>query len=287
MHRGDFAQAQSLLREAVAIDRQALDRARKAQRPYQRVSAALAAHLQYLGDALRLTGSEEASSIYEQAETLATEVLATYPNQENTRFMLDLIRHGQALAYRKGLTKTAPAERIVAMESALDDEFGQGFRRFKFGMSAAEVNSLFDEPFDLDPKTLPRAGEYLTGDVRYMWVPISKSSDFRGLYDLATRCLNDQLDYVTFLFHEDSLIRISYRLYGDAKPRCRDRRGLLPALAARHRLPLLGTPKQWRLQWDTKQVSVIGTTFAQGQKLDIVARYVASTSPVAPPTTQP
>ncbi len=272
MQREDFAQAQSLLKNAVAIDQQVLDRARQAARPIQRASAALAAHLQHLGDALRRNGSADTSSIYEQAETLATEVLATYPNQDNTRFMLDLIRHGRLLAYSKGLAQTAPAERIAAMESALDGEFGQGFRRFKFGMSTAEVNSLFDRPFALDPKTLPRAGEYLTGDVRYLWVPISQSSDFRDFYNLATACLDDTLDYVTFLFHEDSLIRISYRLYGPAKPRCRARRGLFPELATRHQMPLLGTPKQWRLQWDTKQVSIIGTTLPQGPRLDIVAR---------------
>jgi len=272
MHRGDFAEAQSLLKDAVTLDRQLLDRARQAGRPIQRASAALAAHLQHLGDALRRNGSEAASSAYEQAETLATEVLATYPNQDNTRFMLDLIRHGQSLAYSQGLVQTGPAERIAAMESALDREFGQGFRRFKFGMSTAEVNSLFDLPFALDPEALPRAGEYLTGDVRYLWVPISRSSDFRAFYDLATECLDDKLDYVVFLFHEDSLIRISFRLYGPAKPGCRERRGLFPELAGRHRMPLLGTPKQWRLQWDTKQMSVIGTTLPQGPRLDIVAR---------------
>ena len=272
MHRGDFTGAQGLLKDAVTVDRQVLDRARQAGRPIQRASVALAAHLQHLGDALRRNGSGDTSSIYEQAETLAIEVLATYPNQDNTRFMLDLIRHGQSLAYSKGLVKTDPAQQIAAMESALDREFGQGFRRYKFGMSTAEVNSLFDRPFALDPKTLPRAGEYLTGDVRYLWVPISRFPDFRDFYDLGTECLNDDLDYVVFLFHEDSLIRISFRLYGPAKPRCRDRRGLFPELATRHLMPLLGTPKQWRLQWDTKQVSIIGTTLPQGPRLDIVAR---------------
>jgi hypothetical protein len=272
MRREDFAQAQSLLEHAVMVDRQVLDRARQAARPIQRASAALAAHLQHLGDALRRNGSADAASIYEQAETLATEVLATYPNQDNTRFMLDLIRHGRALAYSKGLVHTAPAERTAAVEAALDREFGSGFRRLKFGMSTAEVNGLFDHPFELDPKTLPRAGEYLTGDVRYLWIPISQSADFRDFYGLAARCLNDTLDYVTFLFHEDSLIRISYRLYGPAMRGCRARRGLFPELATRHLMPLLGTPKQWRLQWDTKQVSVIGTTLPQGPRLDIVAR---------------
>jgi hypothetical protein len=272
MGRGDFAGAQGLLEEAVALDRQVLDRARQAGRPVQRASAALAAHLQHLGDVLRHNGSKDASSIYEQAEVLATEVLETYPNQDNTRFMLDLIRHGRSLVYRKGLVPTAPAERTAALEADLDRVFGQGFRRFKFGMSIAEVNSLFDTPYGLDPKTLPRAGEYLTGDVRYLWIPLSKSADFRDFYDLAADCLTDDLDYVVFLFHEDSLIRISYRLYGPARPGCRDRRGLLPELAKRHLMPIFGTPKAWRLDWSTKQMSIIGTTLPQGPKLDIVAR---------------
>jgi len=71
---------------------------------------------------------------------------------------------------------------------------------------------------------------------------------------------------------EDSLIRISYRLYGPARPGCRDRRGLLPELAKRHLMPIFGTPKAWRLDWSTKQMSIIGTTLPQGPKLDIVAR---------------
>jgi hypothetical protein len=141
-------------------------------------------------------------------------------------------------------------------------------------MSVAQVNALLDQPFaQTDPSHLPQAAEYWTGDVRYFWTPISALSDFRNFYSPITSCLDNRLDYVVFMFHENSLMRISFRVLG---PRhngsCGDRRSFFPDLAGRFHMPLYGTPKQWRLHWETQHASVIGTTYDLGPILDIIQR---------------
>jgi hypothetical protein len=256
--------------EAVALDKQVLAIAQKAGRPIRRVSVLLATHLQHLGDALRHDGSESVSPIYKEAETRATEVLETYPNQSGTRFMLDLIRHGKSLLIGQGAPPDWLQLRLAVLEPSVDKTFGQGFGRFRFGMSISQVNALLVRPFDVS--RLPRAREYRTGDVRYFWVPISNVTDFRSLYESPLSCLDQSNDYVVFMFHENSLLRLSFRLWGRPRPSCRDRGELFPELARKYRMPLLGTPKQWRLHWETMKVAIIGTTFKQGPMLDIVEK---------------
>ena len=164
-------------------------------------------------------------------------------------------------------------DRIAATGTNIDKEFGDGVGRFKFGMSSAQVNSLLNPPFvDADPLKYPRAREYSTGEVHYFWRSVAELDDFHKLYDLGPACLHPSLDYVVFMFHEDSLFRMSYRLYGPPAKECRDRHQLFPDIAERFGIPLLGTPKQWRLRWETARVSVIGTTFADGPMIDIIAR---------------
>jgi len=81
-----------------------------------------------------------------------------------------------------------------------------------------------ESPFkETDPLDHPRAREYWTGEVHYFWRPMAELVDFHGLYKLDVACLNPEWDYVVFMFHEDSLFRISYRLYGPPTKECRDR----------------------------------------------------------------
>ena len=261
------------LREAVALDRQVLDKEKQAQGPILRLSASLATHLQHLGDVLRHEGNATAQSVYDEAEMLASEILETYPNQAGTRFMLDLIRHGRSLLVNKAAVRPDSTKQAASVASGIDDSFGGGFPPFKFGMTAAQVNALLDHPFgNVEPAGLPRASEYRTGEVRYFWAPISDLKEFRSFYDPVSSCLNQSLDYVVFMFHENSLMRISFRLYGPPRSGCGNRLALFPDLAGRFHMPLLGTPKQWRLHWETQRVSVIGTTYKEGPMLDIIER---------------
>jgi tetratricopeptide (TPR) repeat protein len=271
---GKDAEAVTDFREAVDLTRKALGQARQARQPTGRLTVSLAAYLQHLGDALRQVGDAGAGPAYEEAENLAVEFLSTYPNQGNTRFALDLIRHGAELTGRKGLASVSRTQRLSDARAAVDDAFGMGFGRFKFGMSPAQVNALLPRPFALPPTSgLPRAREYRTGDVRYFWVALADLPDFQGLFDADRTCLNPQQDYVTWMFHEEELFRISFRLWGgNARRGCRDRQTLFPDLAQRYRMPLSGTPKQWRVHWETERSSITGTTVAAGPMLDILAR---------------
>jgi hypothetical protein len=63
-----------------------------------------------------------------------------------------------------------------------------------------------------------------------------------------------------------------FGLYGPPRTGCGDRGALFPDLAQRFNMPLLGTPKEWRLRWETPRVSVVGTTHYDGSMLDIINR---------------
>jgi hypothetical protein len=266
--------AQQLLADSIEIDRRLLDDARRNGQPILRLDKSLAIHLQHLGDSLRSESKAAAYSAYDEAETLVTEILETYPNQAGVRFIVDLIRHGRSSLAAKGIARIEPAKQNANDTAVLDTFFAQGYGRFKFGMSSAQVNGLLDHPFaTIDPSQLPRAAEYWTGDVRYFWTPVAELTDFRDFYPPIASCLDNRLDYVVFMFHENSLMRISYRVLGPIhNGSCGDRRAFLPHLAERFHMPLLGTPKQWRLHWETQRASIIGTTYDLGPMLDIVQR---------------
>jgi hypothetical protein len=269
------------LQEAVQFDRQALADAKSKGKPFLRLTVALAAHLEHLGDQLRRAGQESAGPIYDEAEKLASEVLKTYPNQTSTRFMIELIRHGNRQLDATGSTKTSREGRQTAKETALDEAFGNGFGRFKFGMTPAQVNELAGSPYDVSQ--LPRAYEYTTDDVRYFWLLVSNIPDFQAFYQSAS-CLRNRepgyrasdgrhdSDYAAFLFHENALIRISLRFEGQTQPGCPDRGNVLPELAERYGMPVLGTQGQWRLSWETSHASLFGSTSSAGPMLDIVSR---------------
>jgi tetratricopeptide (TPR) repeat protein len=269
------------LQEAVRFDRQALADAKSKGEPFLRLTVALAAHLEHLGDELRRSGQETAGPTYDEAEQLASEVLKTYPNQMSTRFMIDLIRHGNIQLDATGSTGASRESRRAAKETALEAAFGNGLGRFKFGMTPAQVNELAGHPFDISQ--LPRAYEYATDDVRYFWLLISQIPDFQTFYQGAS-CLRNRpagyrdsagrhdSDYATFLFHENALIRISLRFEGQTQPGCPDRSNVLPKLAERYDMPVWGTQGQWRLSWQTPHASLLGSTSSAGPMLDIVSR---------------
>ena len=278
--QGKSGEALQVLQDAVALDRKALANARSAAEPISQTDGIARGTFGTSWRALRRAGQESATSAYDEAEELAIEVLKTYPNQSSTRFMIDLIRHGNALLVRNGLSKTNRATRLATIEAAANTAFASGFGRFKFEMTAAEVNRLVGSPLtDAQFSKLGRAYEYTTDEVRYFWVPIANVADFREFYEDPS-CLvsshnpypNDLPDYVVFMFHEDALIRMSVRLYGNARAGCPDHHALFPSLAERYRMPLSGTPKQWRLDWETTGAYVVGTTYREGPMLDIVAR---------------
>ena len=195
--------------------------------------------------------------------------------------MIDLIRHGNMQLDATGSAKTSRESRRTAKETALEAAFGNGFGRFKFGMTPAQVNELAGNPYDISQ--LPRAYEYTTDDVRYFWLLVSQVPDFQTFYQGAS-CLRNRAagyrdsagrhdsDYAAFLFHENALIRISIRFEGQTQPGCPDRSNVLPELAERYGMPVWGTQGQWRLNWQTSHASLFGSTSSAGPMLDIVSR---------------
>jgi tetratricopeptide (TPR) repeat protein len=275
--QGKNGLAVQALQEAVMFDRQSLADAKSKAKPFLRLTVALAAHLEHLGDELRRSGQESAGQTYDEAEKLASEVLQTYPNQISTRFMIDLIRHGNRLLDDTGSPKVSRETRTTHKEAAIDAAFGDGFGRFKFGMTPAQVNELAGNPYDISQ--LPRAFEYSTDDVRYFTRLVSEIPDFQTFYQSAS-CLRDHppsyrdsqqrqdSDYATFLFHENALFRISIRFFGQTQPGCPDRSNVLPELAEGYGIPVLGTQGQWRLSWDTSHTSLFGSTSSDGAMVD-------------------
>jgi tetratricopeptide (TPR) repeat protein len=278
--QGKSADAIEMLQNAVAIENNALSNERTNDQPSRALAVSLATHLQHLGDALRQAGlGSAASSSYDKAEQLATEVLKTYPNQLSVRFLRDVVRHGNVLLVKNGQVSADRVRRLAAIDAAVDQAFAAGVGRFKFGTSPAEVNTLAGSSLTNQQLSgLPRAYEYTTGEVRYFWMPLANFAEFRDFYE-NTSCLvshnpypNDLPDYVVFMFHENALMRISVRLYGNARAGCPDRRELFQRLAAQYQMPLFGTHKQWRIDWETRRSHVVGTTSNEGPMLDIVAR---------------
>ena len=188
----------------------------------------------------------------DEAEQLASEVLKTYPNQMSTRFMIDLIRHGNMQLDAAGSTKTSRESRRTAKETALEAAFGNGFGRFKLGMTPVQVNELAGNPYDISQ--LPRAYEYTTDDVRYFWLLVSQVPDFQTFYKGAS-CLRNRAagyrdstgrhdsDYAAFLFHENALIRISLRFEGQTQPGCPDRSKRVAGTRRALRDARLGDPR--------------------------------------------
>lgn len=282
--QGKNGLALQALQEAVTFDRQALAEAKSQAKPFLKLTVSLAAHLEHLGDELRRAGQDSAGPTYDEAEKLASEVLQTYPNQMSTRFMIELIRHGALLIDGAGPPQASRESRQTAKEAALDSAFGNGFGRFKFGMTPAQVNELAGSPYNLS-QPLPRAYEYTTDDVRYFWLPFAKFPEFQALYpNQSGSCFQNHpawyrdsegrqnSDYATFLFHENALFRISVRFFGQTVPGCADRSIVLPELAERYGMPVLGTVGQWRLDWETAHASLFGSSTSVGPILDIVLR---------------
>jgi hypothetical protein len=279
--QGKSDSALQALQEAVKLDRQALAEAKSKGEPFLRLTVSLAAHLEHFGDQLRRAGQESAGPIYDEAESLASEVLKTYPNQTSTRFMIELIRHDNMQLDVTGSTKTSRESRQTVKETTLDAAFANGFGRFKFGMTPAQVNEAVGSPYNISQ--LPRAYEYATDEVRYFTLLVSQIPDFQAFYQ-STICLRNRepsyrdsdglhdSDYVTFLFHENALFRISVRFEGQTQPGCPDRRNVLPELAESYGMPVLGTQGQWRLSWETSHSSLFGSTSSAGPMLDIVWR---------------
>lgn len=260
--RGRHPEGADHLRTAIEANRAVLSNAQSESRPVSRLKIALAGRLQQLGDALRLLGQAKASEAYDEAEILSLEVRDTYPNQQAVRHILHLVRHGRALLKRPG------GDHAAALEARVNDVFGSGLGKLRFGMTPAEAGKALGMP--AAPGTA-KASEYTTGNVQFFWLPVAQLAEIKSL---SSSLCPGASDYAVFMFRENALFRISIRLFGGSEGGgCSYRNDFLPELAARFGIPVQGTARQWRLQWETRRVSLLGTMHTKNAPmLDIVAR---------------
>ena len=106
-------------------------------------------------------------------------------------------------------------------------QFSGGFGEFHFGMSPAEVNNSIRGPFEGSSyMNFPVAQEFKKNEVRYFWTRLSQIQNSEGVMRYISllspfkSCMQDGAQsYVTFLFSNEKLIRISSRSLSDCSGR--------------------------------------------------------------------
>lgn len=98
-------------------------------------------------------------------------------------------------------------------------QFEAGIGPFRLGMTPTEVNSLLPQSFG-GTADLPVAKEFHSSEVRYFWKyttqfpsPAAPGSPLESLLPLQA-CLGSSNSYITFLFFQNQLVRISVRCFG-------------------------------------------------------------------------
>ena len=115
-----------------------------------------------------------------------------------------------------------------------------GIGPFRLGMTTEQVNNLLPRPFG-DLANMPVADEFHDSEIRYFWMytseflpPAAPGSFFTSLSPFQ-QCWASRSSYVTFLFSEDRLTRVSVRFFDD----CKVRDEAAKAFADSYHLPLV------------------------------------------------
>ena len=129
---------------------------------------------------------------------------------------------------------------LLAQNTLGEDKRAEaGVGPFRLGMTTEQVNNLLPHPFG-GLANMPVAGEFHDAEIRYFWVytsefasPAAPASFFASLSPFQ-ECWAKSGSYVTFLFFEDRLTRISVRFFDDCKARDEDAK----AFADSNHMPL-------------------------------------------------
>jgi hypothetical protein len=174
---------------------------------------------------------------------------------------------------------SAKADREVARREAAENEkaesdLASGIGPFHFGMTPQNINKLLPQPF-ASVASLPVAGEFRTAEVRYYWVhahqfpsPASPGSGFEP-FRVFEECWQAKASYVTFLFTQNQLMRISVRFFGDCANRTEDAKAfagsyLIPAISEPGNLRFRKTFSHSTVDIRVKQNSVTVDVFQNG-----------------------
>lgn len=217
----------------------------------------------------RTGGVHTSASTRELAQALAQ----SDPKYRDVAPLANRVVTAEALSNAVATLQDPATGAPAANTALLQATFGSGIGPFKLGMTPSEVNAHLAQPFGpVVWSTLPVAPEYHTAEVRYFWVLLSQFSEegeqatFKEPLKAFAPCWGGQ-SYVTFLFSEALLTRISIRLYPD----CTKRVALLRQFAQ-----TFGISPFADNQPDAFQVVLATTTIAGQISRDAVALDVFS-----------
>ncbi|HZV01887.1 MAG TPA: matrixin family metalloprotease [Planctomycetota bacterium] len=151
----------------------------------------------------------------------------------------------------------------------LDDDFGDGWRGFKWGMSPEEANAHLDTKKDgVSWATMPIASEFKTDEVRYFWVRFSDVGEVEEAKVQGNRV--GSASYVCFLFRDKKLVRVSLRFQNGLD--VRDHRFVLDAFLEKHHGKAVSTHRDERCVFVGKKVVVAARCNEEGTKIELAPR---------------
>ena len=147
---------------------------------------------------------------------------------------------------KKQVLSLLPALLLLTVIGLTEDGFGEhkrveaGIGPFRLGMTVEQVNDLLPHPFG-SLTNMPVAAEFHDSEIRYFWMhtsefdsPADPGSLFTSLSPFQ-ECWASPNSYVTFLFSEERLTRISVRFFDDCKVRDENAK----TFADSYRIPLV------------------------------------------------
>ena len=152
-------------------------------------------------------------------------------------------------------------------------KLSDGIGELHFGMSWTEVNKKFTTSFrDSGYEDLPVAGEFKPAEVRYIWVRLSSIEgnnefiEYLSLLEPFKSCLGEGTQsYVTFLFQNNELIRVSSRFFDD----CRGREELFQRFVVSLGLSLVLPSNQNRVALTIGSTNMTWSIFSDVDTLDV------------------
>ena len=200
---------------------------------------------------------------YNSALDLLDDVVADDPTGFTTLATIDLTRHGIRQLSATSQTDKRTLERHSNVDAKIDRAFSEGIGRFQFGMTFPEVNRLLSQPFgETNVTRLPRATEYETGDVRYVWKWLRDEPDLVPFK--VSECLFKD-GYVVLMFHDGVLFRVVFRFMHDDN--CPEQTTIVDAVAREYEIPSTGSPVE-------REIPARDTTHSNNGCLKLLCSFI-------------
>jgi tetratricopeptide (TPR) repeat protein len=226
--------------------------------------------LQLLGDIEYGQKAPRSYEAYAESYTSLGTLLSDYPTFLDAQLSMEIARLGLrrlSLANRYDTVRQMDAERGKA---AFESLFSDGIGKFRYGMSTADVNRLFEVRFgDVNFSLLPRVWEYKTADIRYFCRYFGTTAppnvgcgagmhadDLIGAVPGWSDCMRKSA-YVVFMFSEDKLFRLAVRFVADKQDCINDLKRSVDTFASTYDIAVSGAGDERRLRYETEHVLLV------------------------------